>query len=344
MGTLSSHLADEATIRQIYLQRVGKSEAKKLGLILKRMEKRILHDLASNPTPTTIADRRLMLSRIRSIAKSVFDKHDTQLLLDMKEIVAIESDFAVTLLSGAVNVDVIRPSKVQLQSAIETPIGAPIGRSISITTALNNISKNQTNEIVQFMRDGFVTGRTNQDMASEVQGLLKVHQRQADALVRTTTNHMAAQARRITEEANSDIVDGFEVVATLDSRTTLICAGLDGKIFPLNAQRPPYHWGCRTTTIPHVKEEYRKAIPITGKRVSVGADGKRQVGGDVTYSGWLKRQPAAFQDDVLGKARGALFRRGKLPIEKFTDRRGATLTLDQLRKKNPGAFEKANLN
>lgn len=65
--------------------------------------------------------------------------------------------------------------------------------------------------------------------------------------------------------------------------------------------------------------------------------------GTTSYPAFLRRQPASFQDEVLGKTRGALFRRGDLPVEKFVNDKGRFLTLDELRAREPGAFAKANL-
>jgi hypothetical protein len=49
-----------------------------------------------------------------------------------------------------------------------------------------------------------------------------------------------------------------------------------------------------------------------------------------TYAQWLKRQPAPTQDDILGPARGKLFRSGKLTVDRFVDMKGKTLTLAEL--------------
>jgi len=64
-----------------------------------------------------------------------------------------------------------------------------------------------------------------------------------------------------------------------------------------------------------------------------------------TYPQWLKRQPAAFQNEVLGGVtRGRLFRQGKLPIEKFVDRSGRRYNLKELRQREAEAFRAANIN
>jgi len=64
---------------------------------------------------------------------------------------------------------------------------------------------------------------------------------------------------------------------------------------------------------------------------------------NVNYEQWLKRQPAAFQDDVLGNAKGALFRRGGLKLDQFVDKAGNELNLEQLAETNPTAFMRAGL-
>lgn len=68
-----------------------------------------------------------------------------------------------------------------------------------------------------------------------------------------------------------------------------------------------------------------------------------QATGDVTYQEWLKRQPAGFQDDVLGKAKGQLFRMGVLTLDKFIDKKGAEMTLDELRLAHPESFTEAGV-
>lgn len=59
-----------------------------------------------------------------------------------------------------------------------------------------------------------------------------------------------------------------------------------------------------------------------------------QVPAKVTYEEWLRDQPAEFQDEVLGKARGDLFRGEKLHLDQFVDRAGNELTLDQIKERH----------
>lgn len=63
----------------------------------------------------------------------------------------------------------------------------------------------------------------------------------------------------------------------------------------------------------------------------------------MTYQDWLKAQPAALQDEVLGQRKGKLFRDGGLTVDSFADRAGNELTLKQLSLRRPEAFDKAGL-
>jgi hypothetical protein len=48
-----------------------------------------------------------------------------------------------------------------------------------------------------------------------------------------------------------------------------------------------------------------------------------------TYDAWLRKQPQAFQEDVLGKSKAQLFRDG-LTLDKFVDEKGKSYTLAEL--------------
>lgn len=86
-----------------------------------------------------------------------------------------------------------------------------------------------------------------------VGGVMEVSTRQAEALVRTAVNQVATTAQVETGRLNDDIVSSYEYVATLDTRTTLLCASLDGRVFRFDdpkAKKPPQHWNALATGTP----------------------------------------------------------------------------------------------
>lgn len=173
-------------------------------------------------------------------------------------------------------------------------------------------------------------------------GVLEVSRRQAEAIVRTAINHTTNQARLELFKENEDIIKGLQWTATLDSRTSEICAGLDGKVFKIDkGPRPPAHVNCRSTMTPLIKSASSlglKGIP-EGTRASING----QVPANITYGKWLKGQPIAVQEMVLGKTKAALFRNGSLKIDKFTNTNLEPLTLDELRKTEKSAFKRAGI-
>ena len=205
-------------------------------------------------------------------------------------------------------------------------------------------------------------------------GVTQVTRHNAEAITRTAVNHVSNRAREAFFVENKDVFSEEQYVSTLDSRTSPVCRSLDGKRYPVGKGRfPPQHVACRSIRVAVTNGEVvgsRPANPTTermllreytaqsdigrvarranlprghkGKFDAFARRRKRELIGQVpaktTYQDWLKRQSAAFQDDVLGKARGKLFREGRLPLDTFVDQKGQTLTLAQLGRKEAAAF------
>lgn len=214
-------------------------------------------------------------------------------------------------------------------------------------------------------------------------GALSISRRNAEAVVRTAINHTSNVARSAIWEANSDVIAGLMWTSTLDGRTTLICMSRDGKVAPVGDKplppeaiplsppgaRPPAHPNCRSIMTayfdgagligdrPFVRTTKRRGAREVDFRTMAKEQGRsvsavrrdwtaKNVGtlpAKTTYEKFLRRQPAAFQDDVLGGKKGALFRRGGLKIENFVSRTGDVYTLEQLAARHPGAFAQANI-
>ena len=210
----------------------------------------------------------------------------------------------------------------------------------------------QKTRIAAVVRQGVAQGLTNAQIRQRVigtkkagynDGIVGASVRSGDALVRMAAQHVSSVARQAVAEENADIVAGVRMVATLDSRTSSVCRSLDGRVFPVDSgARPPFHINCRTSFVLVLKAEYA-GREAQGKRASAGG----AVSDGLSYYEWLGKQPAAFQDEVLGRTRGALFRSGGLSAKQFADwqldRRFRPRTLDELRELIPEAFRQAGL-
>jgi hypothetical protein len=96
---------------------------------------------------------------------------------------------------------------------------------------------------------------------------------------------------------------------------------MSDRVFPIDeGPRPPLHINCRSTTVAVLDDRYKfldegatqsARDPITGKVESVPAG--------QSYYGWLKTQPAAVQDSIIGPTRGKLLRDGGLSAQRFSE-------------------------
>ena len=211
-------------------------------------------------------------------------------------------------------------------------------------------------------------------------GVTEITRRAANAITRTAVNTFSNSARQAFYEANAELIQIEVYVATLDERTTPICRSLDGQKFKVGeGPVPPRHWMCRSLRVatldgellgnrpmkPFTERQFLREYaerngfraPTTRAGLPHGTRGAfdeyargrvRELTGRVpartNYQTFLERQPASFQEDVLGKTRALLFRRGGLKLTKFVNRKGDELTLSQLAVLERDAFIKAGLN
>ena len=325
------------TRHQLYTQRYAGGTFKELNkhlTALKKDLKRILTNKSFNAmTPT---QQRLIIKTVSDQTLMALARFDDSLLFKLSEFAEYEIGFVAEALDKSTNALAIVSAPVLKNSQINSAILSNVlevepGRQMTMAKALEGFKTAQIKRLKRTLRDGFIEGSTVEQMGDKIADNLKITKLQAETITRTATNATSDLSRRIVYDENSDILEGWQFVATLDSHTSLECASLDGRVFKLSDTRykPPRHWGCRSTSIPVVKDEYSIA---TGKEERSAAGGA--VSAKTTYGGWLRAQSKATQIEVLGVARAKEFRAGNLTLDKFVDRKGRTYTLNQLKKKD----------
>jgi SPP1 gp7 family putative phage head morphogenesis protein len=173
-------------------------------------------------------------------------------------------------------------------------------------------------------------------------GILQISRRSAEAMTRTAVAAVSQQARSLLYAANAEVITKVQWVSTLDLRTTPICRARDGKVFPVDSgPRPPAHVNCRSTIVPVVKSWRELGIDADELPPATRASMSGQVPETLTYGEWLRGLPAAQQDEVLGKAKGQLFRAGGLTVDRFVDATGHAYTLDELKRREKEAWAAA---
>ena len=340
-------LIDAATRHQIFVQLYAAGRETEAAEAIESLIEQVAGRLAGNElTGLSRARQQEILMDLRLLADQLNDSIADKIIQEAIEFAEYEAEFSKTMFDNTVRTSAVLPSMAQLESSIFTSIMNVAPRQgYTIRDALKMFGTKKSEQIVQTIRDGIALGDANGTIQTAVKNLAPIQKSQAATIVRTVANHVSVQARDVVMRENKDIFTGYEWVSTLDARTSLICMNRDGLVYPFapESPKPPAHFGCRSTIIPVVDPRYDLASAVTGKRPAVGAGGAKQVLATTTYEQWLKRQPASFQDTVLGPSRGKLFRNGDLSIGRFVDSQGRTLTLDELRRLEPQAFEEAGI-
>ena len=314
--------------------------------------------MAERIAPAEVERLKKLVGHVREDMRDYYGQFYDVWREQIVDFAAYEAGWEVRSNKATFGVEFDLPARAQLRSAVlSTPlIVEGINKGDLLREFYADWAKGTVNAVDAIIRGGYYQGLTNTQIARQVFGTAKADfkdgvwgraQRDVMALTRTAVQHAASQARREVYELNSDIVVGVQIVSTLDDRTTPLCQSLDGRIFELGeAPMPPYHIGCRTTTIPVLDPAFA-GLSDGATRMAHGPEGSELVPADMTYFEWLKTQPAEFQDAAIGPKRGELLRNGGISAERFSElnlnRNFEPRTLEEIRVLEPLAFERAGI-
>ena len=112
--------------------------------------------------------------------------------------------------------------------------------------------------IKQNLTVGIIRGDSIQKMSRQLKKDLNVLYYQAERLVRTETNYAMNQGH-LKGYADSGVVEKYEFLAAIDSRTSKLCKKQNGKVYKLSeatvgVNYPPVHCNCRSTVIPVLED------------------------------------------------------------------------------------------
>ena len=112
--------------------------------------------------------------------------------------------------------------------------------------------------IKQNLTAGIIRGDSIQKMSRQLKKDLNVLYYQAERLVRTETNYAMNQGH-LKGYAESGVVEKYEFLAAIDSRTSKLCKKQNGKVYKLSeatvgVNYPPVHCNCRSTVIPVLED------------------------------------------------------------------------------------------
>lgn len=237
----------------------------------------------------------------------------------------------------------------------------PLVGGALVDDLLTKLADSARQKVEYAIRDGISSGKTNQQIVQRIggtkrlnyeDGILTSSKSDIDRTVRTVRSHVANQA--YLSSFNQIGFEYVKLVATLDGRTSKLCASLDGSVWEINdpAKRvPPLHPHCRSILVPVEKdgrlagerpfvmdERKVKDIPKDERSQLIG-----QLDANTTFKEFFKKTDDFFQKEWLGPKRYKLYKEGKFDLEKFFDPEGRLYSLDDLRKVDEKAFKKLGL-
>lgn len=357
MPTANEILYDALVVHRINVSRLARNQERELWKLLDATEPEIearLRELKDaydeGFAKVAIAGLLLLILNARERAWAEVETAMTQRALEFAE---GEPDFYADTITEALPVvyEVQKPATDDVKA--EMLLAAFAG--FTLASWIVGLRNSDAARIEQQINLGLAMGNSSETLVRRVTGSRSLGK--VDGATAKTRNQLSAIFTTVLAGI-SDLISATMVTfnkkvftyerytAVLDARTTILCASLDGKRYMVGVGPiPPLHPNCRSVRIPIVRTVDIFGMPVKPglKDLFFGMDKVRRtaklrelIGESLgtTYEEFLRRQSAEFQDIVLGKARGIMFRNGEIKsLGSFLAPNGTNLTLEQLRKR-----------
>lgn len=357
MASSNDILLDSSVAHLIDLQGYSVNELRRILALLNRADPDLLAAIEAaveKGQGQSFSVQRLndLLQSVRELNGEVFKELRIRLDEDFKDLTDYEVGYQRQLL-GSVLPEAVPVATVNINQVYAAAMARPFQGKL-LREFLAEIEIKRAVAVRDAIRMGYIEGQTTDAIVRRIRGtralnyadgLLQVSRRNVETVVLTAISHTSGYARDALFDANADIIKADRYTATLDMRTTVLCASRDGNEYPRGKPKPalPAHMRCRSVYVPVLKSFRDMGIPLGEFDRSTRASLDGQVPGKMTYQEWLKKQPVSRQNEVLGVDKAKLFRDGGLNLDKFVARNGHVYTLAQLRERDAEAFRKAGI-
>ncbi len=352
------------------LSRFSEGEVLIINSTLKGLENDLVGRLRDNPDITDYTKSRYeaIIRQNRQTIADTYKGIDTHHQTIMTEAAGLNLTGSAQIINNvgfAVDSVVLTPEQLKSMASRVLIEGAPSKAWWS------KQSTNLQDNFMQQMRMGYANGETIDQLVDRVRGaatgrkipvklpngktrrvneyhggIMQASTRQAATLVRTSIAQISADARMEFYKSISDLLLGVAWVATLDSRTSLLCSSRDSLMWDLDGNPlgghdmdflggVPAHFGCRSILCP-VLRSYQELLDdnktaklldgYTGTRASL--DG--QVAANTTFDDWFNGLSEAAQKSYLGPRKWEIWKANGLTMAQMVNQFGNPLTLEQL--------------
>ena len=310
MATVNEKLLDKFIRHSVFMERFKASEAIKISnMLAKEVTPAVVDKM------TTILTRGKDARRVRELAaaldiitKAGAVKAGKATIDDLTDLSKYEAEWIVSTIKKTVPLDIgmTMPSGEVLRQLVTTKVF----EGHKLQTWMTGWSNAAKRKMMKQIRVGIVAGESLPAIGARMRKVMSIKRKQAEHIARTAVSSVVHNARHEVYKQNSNIIQKYQWVSTLDTRTTLTCINLDGQVFEVaKGPRPPIHFNCRSTTVPVILAWAELGIEAPPPSTRASMNGA--VPASTNYRDWFKKQTAATKVQILGPTRYEAYRKGK---------------------------------
>ena len=248
------------------------------------------------------------------------------------------------------------------ESIVKKANSTPLSTGQLVDDVWKDLAEKVRKKAMYTVRQGIGNGNTTQQIVAELKGR-KVGGEYVGGIVEQSRSALEANVRTLRSHvANSAMMDTYRILdfeyvkfmATLDGRTSKICASLDGTVWKINdpnLRQPALHFRCRSILVGTDKDgsmlgkrpfvEDNRPVSKIPKAEREGIIG--QIDANTSFPQWFKTADSSFQLEWLGKKRYELYKNGGFELTKFIDPLGRQYTLKELKALDSAVFKRLGL-
>ncbi len=262
-----ARLAKQIADHQARIQVIAANWGEDINSLLTASERAFLSKLAKmlkdfefHPNALkTLSDLRKICRELNAIRQAAYLRAQEKITTEAAALAENEAKWAkrVTKELSEPGTKFADPSAAALDKVVK--FGLANGATLS--EYFSKIAADDAARIESTIRQGVESGWTIDQMARNIagsaandykDGILETSRRSAVNMARTLTNAIANNAKETFYRENADVLEGVEILATLDGRTCPVCASIDRKRYKFDEPHPalPIHHQCRCVLLP----------------------------------------------------------------------------------------------
>lgn len=355
-------LLDKSTDRAAWVDRFKNGQAEKIVRTASKADREIKKEILVTDQLKTKKDVKSLVKKIREIEQEYSEKYEGDLTNELKDFAEDQAESETKTMGKTL------AAYAGLKLLFQTPEKEKLWKDVvnkqmtksgsgpqGFNEMMGSVKTSRLNNIETEINKGFALGQDSKEIANQIYGptgTINKSNNWAKTVAITLTGHTSSATKLSVAAVNNGLVQGYTWNSVMDGRTTVICAGLNGKYWlydnPAESTLsdpmvPPAHEGCRSDTVP-IFGKLAKFIAAGATILSGSKIGKKQASKNMdgkppkepSFSEWFNGKPESFQKEWLGDTRFEAWKDGKLKLNDLV-KNNKPLTLEELKIKTKEA-------